>query len=242
MLTRLLHRRRAAVGEAGISLVEVLVAMTLSMILGAITMTLAVKVSSSSSDSTDRTISSEQSRNVMQAWSGYLQVADDPTSTGTGVSRFEWFTASSILFYSDLNNRSGSLATTGAPTMVWLRLDSASQLVEEKFVASPSSYPAAPSSCRILNFKVTATKLFTPINAGGFEITNQSLGTSPTVGSGCQSLPSAPPSKTNKPDASVIANLQNVAAVSISFTTRDTRNSHPLSFTTTLLLPPVAGV
>jgi type II secretory pathway pseudopilin PulG len=255
MLTRTLTRALTRVRilnapedhDTGISLVELLVAMALSVILGAVTMTLFVQISSAANDTTDRAIHSSQARSTLQAWGSYLQVADDPSASGTGVSRFEWFTSSSVLFYSDLHNRDGSLATTNAPTMIWLRLDAAGQLVEERFPATPSSYPASPVVCRIVGFKVTATKLFTPYDALGHDLTptdpnSTSFGTSPAVGSGCQPLPSAPPSKVNKPDTSVIANLEGISSVTISFTAWDARNAHPLSFISSLSLPIVAGV
>jgi len=109
MLSRAVRRISGGDREAGVSLVEMLVAMALSVILGAVTMTLVVQISSSANNSTDRAVHSAQARNALQAWGGYLQVADDSSAGGTAASRFEWFTASSLLFYSDLNNRDGSL-------------------------------------------------------------------------------------------------------------------------------------
>src|SRR4051794_27276715 len=224
-------RRRHARGDAGVTLVEMLVAMGLSTILGAVTLVLFVQVSSASNTTTDRTVSSTQARNALQAWSSYLQVLDDPSGSGSGTNRFEWFTANSVLFYSDLNNRSGSVGTTSAPTMVWLRLDSAQQLIEEKFPASPTSYPAAATTCRVLAFRVSATELFTAYNAAGADLTGNSLGTSPTVGTGCVSLPSAPPSK-GTPDQIVVANLKTVASVAIVFSTTDVSKTHTFNFAT----------
>jgi len=60
------------------------------------------------------------------------------------------------------------------------RLDSSGALVEEKFPASPTSYPASPTTCRTVVYKVTATELFTPYDALGHDLTGESLGTSPT--------------------------------------------------------------
>jgi len=245
----MLTRTRTAIGrrldqqasrDAGVSLIEMLVAMALSTILGAVTLMLFVQVSSASNDTTDRTISSTQARNAQQAWSSYLQVLDDAAGAGTGSNRFEWFTAKSVLFYADLNNRAGAVGTTSAATMVWLRLDSANQLVEEKFPASPASYPATATTCRVLAFRVTATQLFTAYNATGNDLSANSMGTSPTVGSGCQKLPSAPPSK-GTPNAIVVANLKTIASVAIAFSTTDVSKHHTFNFATTLTLPLVAG-
>lgn len=223
------------------SLVELMVAMALSTILGALTLTLFVQVSNATNNTTDRTITSTQARNALQSWSSYLQLVDDPAASGLAVNRFEWFTASSVMFYADLNNRSGAVGTTSAPTMLWLRLDSAGQLVEERFPATPAHYPASPTTCRVLAFKVSATELFTPYNVAGTDLTGQSLGTAPTVGSGCQTLTSAPPSQTSNPNQLVVANLQNIASVALAFTTTDATKQHTFSFATALTLPKVAG-
>src|SRR4051794_18380724 len=124
MLTRAGRRMRARVtsrgqAEAGVTLIETLMAMALSTILGAVTLTLFVQVSSAANNTTDRTISSTQARNALQAWGSYFQVIDEAAGAGTGNNRFEWLTASSVLFYADLKNRSGTVATRAAASMIW---------------------------------------------------------------------------------------------------------------------------
>jgi len=77
-----------------------LVAMALSVILGAVTMTLVVQISSSANNSTDRAVHSAQARNASRP--GAVTYRSPTTRQRRNrASRFEWFTASSLLFYSD---------------------------------------------------------------------------------------------------------------------------------------------
>lgn len=243
MLTALRRRVRQARtgGDAGISLMELVMAMTLSVILGAITTVLFVAVDSSTAASTDRAIDSGKARNVLQAWTSYLQVSDGPTA-GSAVNRFEWFAPTNIMFYSDLFNRSqGSLATTSTPTLIWLRLSSAGQLVEEQFKPVPTSFPASPTTCRILSSGVTASKLFTPYNSSGSDISSVNLGAAQTAGAGCVSIPSSLPSQAQHPDQTAAGNLQSIFSVGINFTITDSRGKHPIQFSAVAAVPVLAG-
>lgn len=233
-------------GDDGVTLVELLVSLVLSTILGAITLTLFIYIGDSTSRTTDRSVSTAQARNALQSWSAYLQVADDRTASGLLANRIEWLTPSGMLFYADINNRSSSsVATTGAATMVWLRIDAAGELVEEQFAATPSSYPAAPTVCRILVTGVRADPLFTAFDALGNDMTASGtldLGTALTAGNGCQPLPSAPPSQSSHPDTTATANLESVAEVKIHFTANNGKQHAPLVFITVVALPVDGGV
>jgi hypothetical protein len=243
MLTALRHRlaRVHATRDAGISLMELVMAMTLSVILGAITSVLLIGVDSSTAASTDRAIDSGKAHNVLQAWTSYLQVSDGP-APGSVVNRFEWFTASSVMFYSDLFNRSqGSLGSTSAPTLVWLRLDSAGQLVEEQFNPAPTSFPASATTCRVLSSGASASKLFTPYNSSGIDISSLGLGTAQSVGTGCVRIPSALPSQAQHPDQTTAGNLQSIYTVGINFSLQDSGKAHPIQFSAVAALPVLAG-
>jgi Tfp pilus assembly protein PilW len=253
-LTRALHRRlRAHDGrrDAGITLMELVVAMVLSTILGAVTTVLFVYVDNATSTATDRAISSAQARNVLQSWTSYLQVSDGPTA-GVATNRFEWFTSTNIAFHSDLFNRSQtSLGTTNSATLVWLRLDGAGQLVEEQFNPMPASYPAQWTACRVLATNVSTTNsfspttVFTPYTSNGSSLatlmSNGGLGTAETASNGCQKLPSAVPSQTQHPSQTVVTNLQTIASVEITITVKDTKQSHPIAFDAIVPLPTLAG-
>jgi prepilin-type N-terminal cleavage/methylation domain-containing protein len=239
-VTDRLHAVRAE-RDAGVTLMEVMVAMTLSTVLGAMTLALFVNINTASSDTTDRTISTSSVRNALQSWTAYLRVADG-TTPGSRLNRIEWLTAKDMLFYADVNNRSmSSVGTTAAPTMIWIRLDPAGQLVEEQFV-STAAVNAAPKVCRILAMKASvAGSLFRGFDANGADMTGQGLGTAPAPVTGCRPLPVTVPSRLSRPDPIAQANLQNVRSVSLDVIVRDTRNGHPLEFTSQAVLPNLGG-
>jgi hypothetical protein len=127
--------------------------------------------------------------------------------------------------------------------MVWLRLDSGGKLVEEQF-ASSAAAGATPQVCRLLTANVTtpAGQLFTGIDSRGAAMTGQDLGSAPTASSGCVKLPVTVPSRSSHPDLVAQANLQNVFSVNIDFVVRDTRNAHPIEFTSQAVLPALGAV
>ena len=243
MLTRLLRRRRAAVkGDGGFSLAELLVAMVLMSIFGAVTARLFIAVDTSSSTSTDRSINSASAGTAMEAWTEYLRAADG-TTPGSSSNRFEWVTANDMLFYSDLFNRGTTgvgITTTSAATMIWLRLDAKNVLIEEQFPANAAK-GANPTACRRLLGNVSATRLFTAYDGLGNQLNAQNLGTAPTASAGCQTLPVTVPSQTNKPDPVAAANLPNVARIAIDFSVPDSTKKHAIEFNSVVTLPVLGG-
>jgi len=248
MLTRLRHRAQAAraSGDAGVTLTELIVAMTLSTILGAMTLMVFLNVDKATSATTDRTINTSSARNAIQAWTSYLRVSDGPTA-GSAVNRFEWITAGDIMFHANLYNRATSgagLGSTTPSTMVWLRLDSAGALVEEQF-PNTAAQGTNPSICRILVAKATAggiaTRLFTASDSLGYPLTGQNLGAATVVAAGCKPLPVTVPSLTNHPDPVAVANLQTVGSIAIDFTVSDSKGAHPLEFNSVATLPVLGG-
>lgn len=234
------HARAAASQDDGITLTELIVAMTLSVILGAVTMTMFVNVSNSSASTTDRTIGANQARSVLQAWSIYLHVADGPTAAGSSSHRFEWITPTSMLFYADLGNRQGGAGGTGPatpPTMIWLRLDTAQQLVEEQFTSSSATYPGtygtAYSTCRILADHVTSTT-FTGYASTGSGSWGSSL--APT-GAGCLALTGS----VSQTDPTANSALPNVTSVGIDFTVIDLARTHTQEYSSVITLPALGG-
>jgi hypothetical protein len=248
MSARVIRRRARAVvdtGDAGITLMELIVAMVLNVIIGAMTVGILLSINNSSTNSTDRTVNTAGARNTIQDWTALLRVADGKTA-GVKTNRFEWLTSNDMLFYADLYNRSvTNLSVTGAPTMIWLRLDSRGVLIEEHF-PSTATAGTAPTLCRrmVSGVSTPTAPLFTPNDSGLAPMTGSAwdLGTAPAASAGCQNLPVTVPSQTNRPDANALANLQQVASVQIDFIVRDTTGKHPLEFTSLAVLPLLGGV
>jgi hypothetical protein len=240
-------RRRAravsAGGDTGITLMELLVGMLINVIIGTMTVAIFLSINNSSNNSVDRTVSTSTARNTVQDWTAYLRVADGKTA-GVKTNRIEWLTANDMLFYADLYNRSvTNLAVTGAPTMIWLRLDSRGVLVEEQF-SSTAAAGSAPTVCRRMATGTSASSapLFTPYDSGRASMVGQVLGTAPAASAGCQPLPVTVPSQTSRPDPIALANLQKVVSIQLDFVVRDTSGKHPLEFTSLAVLPALGGL
>jgi hypothetical protein len=227
LLSRRWRRLRAS-AQAGLTLAELVVSMGLTTVIGAMALTLFVNINTSSGDTTDRSILVGQARDVLQAWSGYLQVADGTTAGATS-HRIEWLTSTDLLFHADIDNRSttATVAAT-APDVVWLRLYG-SQLVEERS-------HGGSTTCRTLADHVTVTSLFTAYDSTGTSMASQDLGTAPSASGRCAGLPSS-----YGQSATSIANLQNVSDVKIDFSITDTRGDRTQEFTSTVALPSLGG-
>lgn len=217
----LIRIRRRLAHDDGVTLIELVVGMALSTIIGAMTLFLFVNANATTQASTDRSIDVAKARGLLQAWTSYVQVADGPTS-GSASHRFEWFTSNDVLFYADLGNRSATTDSVATPTIVWLRL-AGGRLIEEQFAYGTTS----PAVCRILAQNVTASSLFTASDATRAAMSGVDLG-QPMVagGAGCTSLPSS----ITQTDTTAVANLQSVSRVAIAFTITDTRGSHTVEF------------
>lgn len=212
MLTRFFRRRQD--DDAGVSLVEMIVGMTLSVILGAVTLAMVVAVNDSASATNYRVFGAAQARTALQAWSSYLRVADGITP-GSPAHRFEWVTPTSTLFYADLNNRTGLTQTT-SPVRIWLRLDSSGNLVEEQFSYNTASgaYPSQPSVCRVLASRVSSLT-FTAYTSSSSD-TDFGASLAPS-GSGCLSITGS----VSQTDGVANSTLAKVASVSIDVIVSD---------------------
>jgi hypothetical protein len=247
-----IRRRLAALragGDAGITLMELIVAMVLNTIIGAMTAGIFISINNASNTNVDRTVGTASARNTIQDWTAYLRVADGKTA-GVKTNRFEWLANNDMLFYADLYNRTvDNLAVTGAPTMIWLRLDSAGKLIEEQF---PSTATAGtnPTVCRRLATAVSTptAPLFTALENSGAVMNalpptaSLDLGAAPTPSAGCQPLPVTVPSQSSRPDLAALTNLQKVVSVQIDFVISDTTGTHPLEFSSRAVLPALGGV
>jgi type II secretory pathway pseudopilin PulG len=180
MLSRLVRRiRRAATGDAGINLLELMVATTITAILGAAATMYFVGSENSSNRTIATTQASAGARITLDSWTSMLRVADW-LDTSTKTDRFEEITPTEIVFYADLNNRPTDCATNPTdcqlvtpPTKVVLMLQTTDpstgegQLVQIMFKPDNTT----PKSVTRLASNVTPTDgqpIFQPyLNSGG---------------------------------------------------------------------------
>jgi prepilin-type N-terminal cleavage/methylation domain-containing protein len=147
-----LRRQRSEEPDAGMTLIELLVAMTLGTIVAAAALSTFIGTMNSTTHTTNTVINASQARTVLQSWSEMIRLVDSPYGAGTDSGRFGQVGPSTAIFYADIANRTGSTAV-GAPTMVQLSLTNG-QVVQSLYTATngsaPYSYPSTPTSTQIL--------------------------------------------------------------------------------------------
>jgi hypothetical protein len=174
MLTAFARRGRQVLAperrESGVSLVELVVAMTLMTVIGGMTLTFFVSADAADTRTIDGNVSTAGARNVLESWSRLLSLADSPQTAGAS-GRFQQITPTSAIFYANVNtNRATSSGARTAPTKVFLSLESG-QLIERSYApnsaTAPSTYPSSPTTTRYLVSGVVTTGwLFTPYVLG----------------------------------------------------------------------------
>jgi hypothetical protein len=175
MLTAIARRRRQMLRpdrrELGVSLIELVVAMGLMTVIGAMTLAFFISMNTADSRTVDANISTAGARNALETWTRLLTVADSSQTAGLGSGRFEQIKPTSAIFYANMNsNRASTSAARTAPTKVFLSLESR-QLVERDYAPlsplAPSAYPGSPTQTRYLASDVVITGwLFTPYIVG----------------------------------------------------------------------------
>lgn len=112
---RELRRRRAVLrGDAGITLTELVVTMSLMSIVGALSLTWFLNSTTITTRTIDAAQTTAGARNAVTAWAGLLQVADS-RSPGGADDRITALTPTSITFDADLDNRP-TCTTAPCPT------------------------------------------------------------------------------------------------------------------------------
>jgi Tfp pilus assembly protein PilW len=112
-----LDRARRGGADAGVTLMELVVAMSLSTIIGACALGWFLSSSAATSTTIDANITTASARNALQSWAALLQVADSSSTTGTGDDRLLSLSPSSISFNADLNNRASCPDTGRCPAV-----------------------------------------------------------------------------------------------------------------------------
>ena len=246
MLSRLRNR-----DDAGVTLAELIVAMTLTSILMAIGGTFLITSMHSTNKTTLTNQQTADARLTLDSWTAKLRVAAFLDSAQT--DRIEVLTPSKIVFYANLNNRTGNDFNVGPVSKVVLMLKQTNattgdgQLIEIVFQGNTTT----PTSVRriALNARPIAgrkTAIFTAFNYIGAELNPASYNgckSGATVKTGlCLQTPAAGSGMadptvgltsntvtagtlTGNPGLNVDGILQSIVAVKIGFTVSDTNDT-----------------
>jgi prepilin-type N-terminal cleavage/methylation domain-containing protein len=98
VLTRLRGRIARAGAEAGLTLIELVVAMVIASLLGSMAMAWFIGASDASTATTDADLGTASARNALQTWAALLHVAGSPSDPGSGTDRITDLSATSITF------------------------------------------------------------------------------------------------------------------------------------------------
>lgn len=191
MLNRLLtevRRRQALLGrEAGLTLAELVVTMSLMTIVGTMSLYFVVGMNQQSDRTRATSVAVSDSRTALAAFTQAVQFADSPTvQPGSATGRFESIAANRIVFYSNGVNRTGTAVRT-APNKVVFTMAGGS-FVQQVFVpkvASPADYTTnyntTPTVSRTLVATVRSTSTFTFCSSAADAAGNCVTTTSPTA-------------------------------------------------------------
>jgi prepilin-type N-terminal cleavage/methylation domain-containing protein len=254
-----LTRLRAGGGQdRGITLIELVVAMTVTTIISAFAISFFVTSTTNGTKATLTNQATADARATLDSWTSLLRVAGW-LDRSARTDRFEEITPKKIVFYANLNNLATADQTTGAPTKVALMLrvtnasTGAGQLIQVLF----GSDNTTPISVRIVALDVTPTggasqPIFQPYTAAGGPVdpsgTNGCYAQGvaqpglclqsppagagmldPQVGTKSLSVTSGP--LRGNPSLNVDSTLQSIAGVNIVFTATDNTNAVPVQFT-----------
>ena len=209
-------------GDAGMSIIELVVAMVVSLIVGVMALNFFVGTLNESAKTTTSTLVTAGARNVLDSVAQLIQVADSPLQEGASSNRFEQIGPDDLIFYANVANRGGATSTSAptAPLKIWISL-SGGQLVERRYTADAgssapftySSYPSTPSTSLVLLGCTTATaNCFTP---GTVSATTLFTAYYPSTGCASSFLTSAALCSV---DPATTASISDAVAVGISFT------------------------
>ncbi len=174
MLTRT-RRVVSRRNDAGITLIEMVISMVLSLLLGTAVIAFFITANSATHKTTEAEISTAGARNALQSWAQLLRFADSPTSPGKSDQRIVALTPTSITFHADLGNRSTcttGTCTVAATTTVVLALQpatvdgkSTNQLVQTLTGTTTTNSILIPSGVASV-----AGCLFTPYDSSGVKL------------------------------------------------------------------------
>lgn len=148
----------ASADDAGMTVIELVVAMVLTTIVAAMSLAFFVNSLGASTTTTNTTTDTSLARNTLDSWTALIRLADSPQVSGTSADRFEQIGPSDLVFYANINNRTALGART-APVKIWLSY-TGSQLIERRYLAdNPNADPtiSTPTYSTYPNTPVSTT-------------------------------------------------------------------------------------
>jgi prepilin-type N-terminal cleavage/methylation domain-containing protein len=163
----MLSRLRRLRGDAGVTLVELMVSMAIFTLLGAMALTWFVGSNTANKATVDANITTASARNALQSWAGLIRLATPASGSSTAVTNL---TATSITFSANLGalpSCSTGACVTDAPTTITLSARSVTgettdQLVQQIGTASSVIVPSGvhvASGCIFTAYDATGASL-----------------------------------------------------------------------------------
>lgn len=232
-------RRRRCAADEGTTLAELIVAISLTAVIGAMTLALFVQMNDATSRVVDGNISTASAGNALGSWSQHLAVADSPSDPGSSAGRLVRVTPTEIRFFADIGNRPGTCAAAKRidgvcpPTPIEFALLDDGTLIEKRWAPTRSWPTGTPVTTRYLADGVSAAGwVFTPVVDG-----NPPMPRLPALCAGSPGICRAAPSAPSAPDAArAAALLDAVVRIDIRFRIAARGESAQRMFTTSVAL------
>lgn len=163
--------------DRGISLVEVMVAMGLTAILGAMTLLVFLGLNNAARPASEQSFSASEARVVLDSWNRLVQLAESPERSPESYPAFESITSHDIIFYASLDNRSGTNLFT-LPTRVRIAnatIEGRTSVVECRYAVTAGGWALDSRRILVPNGSVS----FTAVDGAGTTIAASELGAVP---------------------------------------------------------------
>jgi len=134
--------------DEGLTTAELIVAMAVGIVLGAMTLALILGLNRVSSEAIDRSESATTARAALESWRDLLSVRESPAFDEFETPSVEAIDRTSIVFYASINNRQATGPAT-APTKIEIRVED-SGLVERRYEPTGDGYAEEPTITRHL--------------------------------------------------------------------------------------------
>lgn len=165
-------RRADRTADAGVTLIETLVVTALMTVVGAMATAFFVGSNRATTAAMDTSTTTANGRTTMSALTQALRLADSPTQqAGYPTARFTTVSASSVVFYSNVNSDRTGSTSRSAPTKVSFTASGTklTELLYAPLTPYPSdyttNYPSTPTTTKVLLNNLGSTNVFSYCSA-----------------------------------------------------------------------------